>query len=311
MTIGSRYLLSMRLNVRRQTTQDDEDRWAREMAKSSSPEWLRRRVGRMLQVLNTRVLRKPVIYPEINVLRHYRVSAEQLDAMHDLTARQVAAPLALAFATPFLTIALAALVSVSPDWLAVHLGRATGLVGFTIELLVLFWFRLPSTLVIIDVKIVLGLLAEVRRHNGLEVKVSDSGAQSIRSERARAKSVLRARARVLRKNVARVAGRKAGEPGFAECERLAIWLYWSADDLDDETRVHRAIRACGQMLVHFDGPRPWSIPDIARPPAAASVVPPTRSQRLSAAVTRVVQASSIAAALGVTGAIVQLLAKVL
>ncbi|WP_275295112.1 hypothetical protein [Amycolatopsis sp. La24] len=265
----------------------------------------------MLQVLNRLIFRKPVIYPELNVLRHYRVSAEQLDAMHDLTARRVAAPLALAVATPVLTILLAGLVSVSPDWLAVHLVRATSLVGFAFELSALFWLRFSSTLVILDVKTALGLLAEVRRHHGLEARVSDAGAQSIRSERARVKSVLRARARSLRKNVARVAGRKAGEPGFAECEHLAVWLYWASDDLDDETRVHRAIRACGQTLAHFTGPRPWSIPDIARPPAAATVVPPTRSQRLRAAVARIIQASSIAAALGVTGAIIQLLAKML
>lgn len=232
-------------------------------------------------------------------------------AMHDLTAKRVAAPFALAFATPFLTILGAALANVSPDCLAVHLVRATVFVGFAVELSAFFWFRFSSTLVIVDVKIALGLLAEVRRHHGLEVKVSDSGAQSIRSERARVKSVLRARARVLRKNVARSAGRKVGKPGFAECEYLAVWLYWASDDLDDETRVHRAIRACGQMLAHFTGPRPWPIPDIARPPAAASVVPPTRLQRLRATVTRIVGAASVAAALGVTGAIIQLLAKVL
>ena len=269
-------------------------------------------IARLLMVYTRVFRRQSLYYPEISVIRAYGVDDEKFARIQEFLVRRIAAPLAAVCAAPVALLVLSVPVNLLPGgaW-ATNVGRLLLTVFTLVEIFLAWWCATLNNRVLNDVRAVLSELDEVRRNHTVDRHVLPSGVEGIRQRRAGAKKALRRRARTLRRNIAKAASRRPGEPGFDKCERLAVWLYWASDDLDDEARIHRAIRACIQLLGHHVGANPWLIPDIARPPVDASVVPPTTSQRVGFALVRTVQAGTVTAAFGVVAALLGLAAKAL
>ncbi|OKJ97533.1 hypothetical protein AMK34_11165 [Amycolatopsis sp. CB00013] len=271
-----------------------------------------RRLTRVMVTANRALLRRRYIYSDVATLIEYGYTDEEVERMHDQLVSRFALPVTLLLcSTLVVPVALAPMLNLADIWFEVERGVVNFFFFAPVALVLLMKMLSAESRILMDVRVILGALSTMRRCHMVESCFAPSGVIVIEAARASTKQTLRLRARSLRKNVAKSAGREPGEPGFERCEYLAVWLYWASDDLDDETRVHRAIRACGQMLQHYTGPTAWLIPEIAKPPAGASVVPPTPFQRVRSTAARAIQAGPLTAMLGLLAAVVAFAAKIL
>ncbi|MFE5566627.1 hypothetical protein ACFQ68_16695 [Amycolatopsis japonica] len=245
------------------------------------------------------------------MLREYGVADEEIDQVHNTFVSRLAAPMVLLLCAPFVgAFVIGPLAMLINIWVRVNGNVVYGVVMVVVTLSMVARVLTVRTRVLSDVRVALVDLIEMRACHLVDRCDALSGITYIELIRAKTKRNMRTRARSLKKNVAILAGREVGDPGFERCEYLAVWLYWASEDLDDEVRVHRAIRACGQMLLHHIGGRSWLIPEISKPPSEATVVPSTPLQRIRPAIARAIQAGSITATVGVITAIITLTAKI-
>jgi hypothetical protein len=302
----------MRLRARKSTSQNEDEQWISEMAKPDPLENSYINLAHLLSTMSRLVSRKRRYYSELEVLGFYGASDEELDNINFVMLRRIAAPsvmFPILWAILGLINGITSLIDIAD--LGLWIGRVCATLILVLGLVNTALATATRKRVLVRMKVCLYHLAKVRRHHLLEGAQLDSTAELIRSERWAAKRALRANARTLKRLLAKVADKWPGEPGFEECARLSVWLYWACEDLDDPVRVHRAIRACRQALGHFTGPNYWRVPEVDCPPTLAASVPFSRFPRARSAVARVVQASSIAAGFGVVTAAIGLTAKLL
>jgi hypothetical protein len=250
------------------------------------------------------------MHPEIRVLRYYGMSEADIERTCSLMSMRLAAPTAVSVISLMVMIIAGSFAEVvSSSTLALNSMRAVVLVFALLALVSILWRNTASSRILVDLKTVLGCLHSVRRHHLLSGRLADFSVDMIISERKTAKNILITRARNLRKLVARSYGKRAGEPGFEECERLALWLFWASGNLGDEVHVHRAIRACRQYLAHRMGTEPWLVVKIDRPPNGAFMVSAGLFQRFRYFVISSFRGGLLTAVLGVVTGILGLMVK--
>ncbi|MEU6646758.1 hypothetical protein ABZ863_30035 [Saccharomonospora sp. NPDC046836] len=81
--------------------------------------------------------------------------------------------------------------------------------------------------------------------------------------------------------------------------------------MNDVSRIHCAIRATKQMVFHLMDENIWEVPEIAAPPSAARVLPPTKGQRIRSGFVHTIQAGFATAVLGLLAAIFALTTKLI
>ncbi|WP_143021443.1 hypothetical protein [Prauserella marina] len=288
---------------RRQRTGDEA--WTDAATKEGPLDHLLRHIGDLLIFITRRIFQRKFVYPEIEVLLHYKTSQAEVERIHTMLVQRIAAPKALLPIFVFTIVAVMAIVEqiFEETDITVVVMRVLffslliiATVGWSITLF-------STTRLLVEIKSSLNSLNTLRRSLYLMTNIPHSKALGIRSERVTARTLLRHSAPKIIKFTARSANRKPGEPGFEQCTRLGIWIYWTADDVDDVSRIHCAIRVAKRMLFHLMDSNIWEVPEIPKPPNGARVPPPTKIQRIRNGLRQTIYAGFATALFGLVAAV--------
>lgn len=296
--------------ARRQRTADEQ--WAVGVSRVGRLDRLLQRVAHMLILANKKVRRRRYICPEVELLLQYETTTDDVERFHSILVQRLVAPKVLnlfLFVTFVILAGLLNLLPIEVKTFAVNTTRVLAIILLMFAIPLSARLLAPTTRMLVEIRSALVGLNALRRPLILISQVPHGRALQVRSERIVARSQLRRTAHRITIFTARSADRNRGDPRFEECTRLEVWIHWAIDDIDDITRIHRAIRGVRRMAIHLMNSNLWEIPDIPKPPTDARMPPPSKWQRMFNGIRWAFRAGSLTALLGVVALFMRFLLK--